>query len=81
MIPGEKKDIPAQSYLVDAIQWIRERGGVAPCARSVLSMTAGDPTPRVVKKALAEAGAPTGVFGILNRTLYDILKTKGKGFA
>ena len=68
------EETPAKSYLFDAVQWIRERGGVGPCARSVLSMTAGDWEPKVVKAALIKAGAPTGVYGILNRTIHDMGK-------
>jgi len=74
MIP-ENKPKEDWSYLTDAIRWVRERGGLGPCADSVLTLTAGDETPEVVKDALRKAGAPVGVYGLLNATLYE--KSRG----
>ena len=58
-------------YLAPAVDWVRERGGCAACARSVLLKSLSS-EPEKVKAALKAAGAPVGVYALLNVELHAL---------
>jgi len=66
----EREPDTAPNPLGPAIAWVRERGGVAACARSVLLKTlTSDPVK--VKAALDKAGAPPHTYALLNVEIHS----------
>jgi len=67
----EPVEVPAElaDYLAPAVEWVRERGGCAPCARDMLKVSLSL-EPKALRAALKKAGAPVGVFGLLSDALY-----------
>lgn len=63
-------EVDEDNWLAPAVEWIRERGGLGQVAEDVLKMTAGESTSEVCRAALAKAGAPAGVYGLINVELW-----------
>lgn len=72
MAQPESDETPtAPNALTPAVEWVRERGGCVPCARSVLVLTAGKAEPRDIRAALQKAKAPPEVFGLIWRDVWE----------
>lgn len=57
--------------LGDAVMWIQERGGPGQVAEDVLKMTAGEIGYDACRPALEKAGAPVGVYSLINREIWE----------
>ena len=73
--PATVDELSPSDPLAPAVEWIRERGGIVPCARSTMLMSLSS-KPKDLKAALKKAKAPAGVYAILNAEMYH--RAKGK---
>jgi len=72
MEPAEEPGDYDNGELQPAVDWIKERGGTRQCAEDVLKMTGGTVRWQLVRQALKKAGAPAGVYSLINRDLFDL---------
>lgn len=69
--PWAEPELPeVGDELQPAVDWIQERGGSAQVAEDFLKMTAGEHSYAMIGPALEKAGAPSGVYALINGHLW-----------